>query len=154
MKTLGGRQKTARCRWVVCACALASTMVAASWARAAGESAVTVSVRVYNYAKVSRRVVGSAEREASRIFTAAGIETTWLDCLTSQAQVQSGPATAQRFTAADLGCDLPVRGAAVSLRILSSSMVPTKDFTDEMFGFATGSDLASVFYQRVIDVAW
>jgi len=35
------------------------------------------------------------------------------------------------------------------MECIRSSVVP-----DTMFGFATGSDMASVFYERVEDLAW
>jgi hypothetical protein len=155
MKTvLEKRKAAARRAWVVCAYALASALVVGSSARAEGESGLTVSVRVYNYAGVSKRVIGGAEREAGRVFTAAGIDMTWLDCLAPRAQVGSGPTLAETTNGASSDCDASVKGATVGLRLLSRSSNPSKDFSDEMFGFATGSDLASVFYQRVVDLAW
>jgi len=86
-------------------------MVVASSARAAGESEAMVSVRVYNYAKVSRRVIRGAERANGD----------------------------------NLDCDEPAKGVTLGLRLLSGSTIPGKDFSDEMFGFATGSDLATIF---------
>ena len=148
------RKTAARRAWVVCAYALAATLVVASSARAEGESGVTVRVRVYNYAKISKRAIEGAERETGRVFTAAGIDMTWLDCLAPRAQVGSAPTPAETTNGASSDCDAPVKGVTVGLRLLSRSSSPSKDFSDEMFGFATGSDLASVFCQRVVDLAW
>jgi len=155
MKTAGRRQAITACRgWMECLCALALAMLAAGSADAAGESGATVSVRTYNYAKVSTRVMRGAEREAGRVFTAAGIDTMWVDCLASEAGAGSRLGLAEPAGTANSDCSTRVNGVTVGLRLLSRSTIPSKDFSDEMFGFATGGDLASVFYQRVKDLAW
>ena len=155
MKTVGGKRRTAARRAVTdCSCALALAILMTSPANAARQSDLTISVRVYNYAKVSRRVLDGAEREAGRVLSAAGIDTRWVDCLAPQDQAQSGPESAEPAKEANSDCGTPERGATVGLRIINASTGRSKNFSDEMFGFATGSDLATVFYQRVEDLAW
>jgi hypothetical protein len=129
-------------------------MFVASSALAAGESDLTVTVCVYNYAKVSRRVLGGAEREASRVLNAAGIDMIWVEGIAPQAQAELGPAPTEPTREANSDCDAPERGVTVGLRILSGSTPPSKHFRNKMVGFATSGALASVFYQRVVDLAW
>jgi hypothetical protein len=151
MNTVSRRQKAAGSRvWVDCGCALALAIFVASSALATGEPDLTVSVRVYNYAKVSGGVLGGAEREASRIFTAAGVDTVWVDCPTSQIQVRS---TSYQLQEVEAPCPQPVSGADVDLRILPHLAPARHAFSDDMFGFADGSSLATVFYGRVEDLA-
>lgn len=49
-----------------------------SWAQTAGAAEITV--LLLNRAKVSRDVIGHAEAEAARIFSASGIRLRWVDC--------------------------------------------------------------------------
>ncbi|MFL6444189.1 MAG: hypothetical protein ACJ713_10270 [Candidatus Sulfotelmatobacter sp.] len=49
-----------------------------SWAQTAG--AAEISVLLLNHAKVSRDLIGHAEAEAARIFSASGIHLRWVDC--------------------------------------------------------------------------
>src|SRR5215467_6299922 len=44
-------------------------------------SSAILTVRVYNYARVSPAVLVSAEREANRILNKSGSPIVWLDCL-------------------------------------------------------------------------
>ena len=125
-------------------------MLMVNAALAAGGSDLTVRVLVYNYARVSNRVLGPAEREASRIFAAAGVDTRWVDCL---GQARFGGAPSPPARAANADCDGPVKGA-IPLRILLRSTPAHGAVPDALFGFANSSDLASVFYQRVEDLAW
>ena len=75
MKAEGRRQATAARRaWVDGSYALALAMLVATSALAATEPDLMVTVLVYNYAGVSSKVLGDAEKEASRVFTAAGVD--------------------------------------------------------------------------------
>ncbi|HXJ94593.1 MAG TPA: hypothetical protein VMT20_17235 [Terriglobia bacterium] len=148
MKTVGRRQ-TARRPWVLC-CALALAMLMPGSAGAAGVPDLTVHVRVYDYAGVSRGVLQGAEEEANRIFTAAGIETTWVGCPTTPVLVASRSPQAEEGTAE---CSAAIAGGDIVLRILPRSTPASQAFADTMFGFAEGTFLASVFYARVEDLA-
>jgi hypothetical protein len=150
METIGKRQATATRRaWVDGFCAVALAMFAANFGLAASEPDLTVRVRVYNYAKVSSAILSGAEQEASRIFTAAGVDTMWLDCPMTGIQPQTVSATAGQTEEINAGCDGLVTGATVALRILPRSTPASRAFHDTMFGFADGPALASVFYARV-----
>jgi hypothetical protein len=97
---------------------------------------------VYNYASVPGGTLALAEAEARRILGAAGVDSVWLDCFEPRGQFQSG---------ANQNCAGPLGGATVALRILPGS-TKEKDLSRETnWGFATGSDLASVFYGRLTD---
>src|SRR5579859_2191525 len=45
------------------------------------EQSPTFTVRVYNYVHASPATLAWAEREADRIFSEAGVQAAWLDCL-------------------------------------------------------------------------
>jgi hypothetical protein len=153
MNTVGRRQKTAQRRaWLGWRGALALAIVVASPAVAA-EADLTVGVRVYNYAQVPSGVLVHAEREASRILSAAGVNTTWLDCLNPRSEAQAGSTLGKLALETNKKCDEPERGAVVLLRIVPYT-APASAVPDTMFGFATGRDMASVFYERVKDLAW
>ena len=47
-----------------------------------------VTVRVYNYADASDRMVSRAPNEAGRIIGASGVAVAWLDCLAPQGELQ------------------------------------------------------------------
>jgi len=130
----------------------AGILLVANSALAAGEPDLTVRVRVYNYANVSSRVLSDSEEEASRIFMASGVDTTWVDCLAPQIHVQSAPA--DQAGKVNVDCAGPVTEATAVLRILPRSTPANRAFRDTMFGFATGRDMASVFYEHVKDLAW
>lgn len=83
-------------------------------------SSVSVTVDVFNDAATPRSVVEFAEQEASRIFIAAGLEMTWVDCLAKQENVLSA------------GCP-PSRGPThLNLRILPHG----KRVKEDSFGVA------------------
>lgn len=153
MKTAGRRQATAACHTLVDGFyVLALATFAANPGLAASQPDLTVRVRVYNYAKVSSGVLSDAESEASRIFTAAGVDTRWADCSMTRAPVQPMLAPTGQVAQAETDCDGPVVGATLVLRILPRSTPASRSFHDTMFGFAEGQWVASVFYARVEDL--
>ncbi len=125
---------------------------AAGLAGAIGVSDPTVTVRVYNYAKVPTRTLGGAEREAASIFAAAGVQTVWLGCLNAEVESQAAPVP--NDPARETKCEGGTTAATVDLRIL---LRPVPDSTaalpDMTFGFADGKSLASVYWERVQDLA-
>jgi hypothetical protein len=82
--------------------------------------AVSVTVGVFNDAATPRPVVEFAEQEASRIFRAAGLETTWVDCVARQENVPSA------------SCLAPQGPTHLNLRILPRG----KRGEDDSFGVA------------------
>ena len=139
--------------WVACSCAFVALLVAGS-AGAAEAPDVTVTVRVYNYAGASNLVLHGAEREVTRIFSAAGIDTRWVDC--SGTSVPARPVSAEAAVGAEeptTDCLTPVTGSGIVLRILSRTTPASKAFRDTMFGFAEGGFVATVFYARLENLA-
>jgi hypothetical protein len=60
----------------------------------------TITLRVYNYARVPRAVLITAEGETTRIFRKTGVETAWIDCRVSTVEPRT-PACEQPFSSSD-----------------------------------------------------
>ena len=107
-----------------------------------------ITVRVYDYARVSPGEMRRAEAEASGIFREAGVEMDWVDCPTSVAEAADYPA-----------CEPPAGARGVDLRILPKSMALRVKSGREQLGFALPSARAGfassawVFYHRVEELA-
>ena len=107
-----------------------------------------ITVRIYNYAGVSRGTLLGAEEESSRIFRKAGLEVAWLDCTAAHSPEEKHS-----------DCQTPVGAIAVNLSLLPPSMAGRFRRNKEEMGFAVVSRRAGsasdawVFYQRVEDVA-
>jgi hypothetical protein len=103
-----------------------------------------ITVRVYNFAQLSAKVLLEAEREAARIYRKIGVETVWLDCPLSLAEFQSYPACQQASGLNDF-----------VLRILPKVMAERLSFRGTTFGFALPCPpdepgcVANLFYHRV-----
>jgi hypothetical protein len=114
----------------------------------AAEASSAINVRVYDYAKVERRVLLEAEKEATRILDQAGITTMWLDCPLDPAEFEEHPV-----------CQQPLSPADIVLRFVPSSMEKGLPFDHTKVGFAfltkegPRGSLAGVFYQRIFALA-
>jgi hypothetical protein len=108
---------------------------------------LTLTIRVYNYAKVSAGKLRDAQNEASRIIGDTGVETVWLECPTSRRVSLSAQAGGQQE------CSGEALGATVILRVLNRSDYDSATFNREVFGYADGPALASVLYDRVASLA-
>jgi hypothetical protein len=103
-----------------------------------------VTVRVYNFAQISPKVLVEAEREATRIFRKVGVETLWLDCPLTLADCQTYPACQQASGLKDF-----------VLRILPKAMAERLSFRGTTFGFALpcppdeSGCIANLFYHCV-----
>ena len=101
-------------------------------------TAVSVTVGVFNDAAAPRPVVEFAEQEASRIFMAAGLEITWVDCVARQENMPSAR------------CLAPQGPTHLNLRILPRG----KKVKEDSFGVAflaedgTGTYI-DVFYDAI-----
>lgn len=108
----------------------------------------TLTVHVYNYARVPRGQLRNAESEAARIIGGAGVETIWFDCtLSSLAPLQT-----QRGPRPDCSWN-PGNGADATLRILNRSDYDGAALNQEIFGYAYSPLLAAVLFDRVADLA-
>jgi hypothetical protein len=101
-----------------------------------------ITVRVYDYAQVSRGTLTAAERAATGIFNAAGIELTWVNCVGSSQASHN-----------DLDCHHPLGNMEVVLRVLPRSTPVGAQFSGSVLGFSYGEAVASVFYDRIEDAA-
>ena len=98
----------------------------------------TLTVRVFNYAHVSVRMLSSAEREANHILSAAaGRQVIWLDCLGNAQDLQSR-----------VLCEMGWSPELPALRLLSGQV--TKQFQGLEFGFATVPVLATIHYENIV----
>ena len=112
------------------------------------EPNVKIIVRLYNYAQVPQPVLAGAQQEAAKVFRKAGIETLWLVCALTRAELEENPSCQQRSGPSDL-----------MVRILSRSMAASYHFPNKVFGVALMSGegapatIADLFYHRVEELA-
>ena len=109
---------------------------------------LTLTIQVFNYAKVSAGRLRGAEGEAARIIGEAGVRTVWLDCPTSGRVSLPAPGGDQQE------CSGEPLGATVILRVLNRSDYDGATLSREVFGYADGPALASVLYDRVAGLAY
>lgn len=92
-----------------------------------------IRVRVDNYAQASPGTMAGAEREASRILFAAGLQAVWLDCPVERS-----------LSAEQDPCQEPLEPTDIVLRVISNSI--QNKAQDAVFGFAVLPILASVYF--------
>jgi len=105
--------------------------------------AITIALRVYDYARVDRARMLGAETEATTILARAGVEARWVDCSTSKADLDNYP-----------DCQSPWQANDFVLKVLPKAMVDSKVIWQEAMGFSfrcdtLGTCSSSVFYDRV-----
>jgi len=126
---------------------LASSLLAAASADAPPESTANtlrMTVRVYNYAKISDGVLRKAKRQSDRIFSGVGIETSWLDCPISPELIPLNRSCSARPGPEDL-----------ILKLLPKSMSKKYGFKTGIFGFAlVPGHTINLFFARVLDLAY
>ncbi len=101
-----------------------------------------LTLRVFNYAQVSPLMLGHAQREASRVFTASGIETAWVECVTNPPD-----------PAVQAICRKPFSPERMIIRIVKQ-VTSSPGFTQKALGFAFGDAAASVIYDRIKRTVW
>ncbi len=108
---------------------LALTMSPAAFARTRttprGEAELEITLRVYNYAQVPASELAGAESGAASILREAGIETRWLDCPLSKAELKMNPV-----------CNHTAGPAKLWLKVLPESMFHRFGFSKTTMGFA------------------
>ncbi|HME00942.1 MAG TPA: hypothetical protein VKM93_26985 [Terriglobia bacterium] len=109
--------------------------------------AVTITLRVYNYAVMNRSQLLAAESEATAILGRAGLDARWVDCPTSSAEFTIYPDCQSTWQASDF-----------ALRVLPNTVVDSRAKWQEALGFmpdcgGVGTCTASVFYDRVNGLA-
>ena len=105
-------------------------------ALAGPKQATTILVLVYNYAEVPHAILTAAEREAFRIFGAAGVRVLWVDCLEKFPAIESKERCQRGWTPQTPG-----------LRLVSGHV--TSMYEDRELGFAAIPVLATVNYERI-----
>lgn len=146
------RRQSRSCWFALGLIAIVATAAAAklSGVPAAGPDAspgLALTIRVYNYARVSTGKLRRAQSEASRIIGAAGVETVWLDCTAPRLGSPLARGSRQQE------CRGEMAGATVILRVLSRSDYNSAALHQEVFGYADGSALTSVIYDSVAALA-
>lgn len=103
-----------------------------------------LTIRLYNYAKVSQATLRRAAEKARSIYEQAGIATEWMECRLSPSDPVKNPA-----------CKLYPGPAVLQLRILNRRMAEGAPVKGNVFGYALParegefSNVASVFFHRV-----
>ncbi|HTQ62185.1 MAG TPA: hypothetical protein VMI32_18315 [Candidatus Solibacter sp.] len=118
---------------------LSSTVPGARFA-SAQKLSPTIRVRVNNYTSASPAVLTGAERQATRIFGAAGLRLVWVDCPESHSHDLSQDPCQDALEATD-----------IVLRVVSESA--RNKFQDTVFGFAVQPVLATVYYEYPVRLA-
>ena len=112
------------------------------------ENPLVISVRVQDYAGVTRGVLAKAQSEATRIFRRTGIETSWIACAVPGREVESSPLCKTQPTATDL-----------FVRILPRKMAKKMMKHHSEFGIAATApgdgfgSRVSIFYHRADELA-
>jgi hypothetical protein len=157
-KAVGGGACAGACAaWAVVLALRATSSTGAQAARPGGsanrpttdnaQAGLTITLRVYNYAHVAPAQLSRAEEEATAILRKAGVETAWVDCPLSGADLKIYPACQERMGAADF-----------ALRLRPSARTPKAAQGDTLgsalacLPYQAGCS-AEVFCQRVADWA-
>ncbi len=90
-----------------------------------GKGKLAITLRVYNYAQVPASELARAESGAASILREAGIETAWLDCALSEAELKMNPV-----------CEPTAGPTELWLKILPESMAHRYGFSNTTMGFA------------------
>ena len=97
------------------------------------DTGAVLTVRVYNYAGMEKRILAEAQRQAASILNRAGAKTDWIGCAVSATQVRSEP-----------GCAKPLAGPEVVLKLLSHAMARKGKQPANTFGFAVPTSPAGL----------
>jgi hypothetical protein len=103
-----------------------------------------IGLRIYNYAHISQALLVRAEGEAAAILHRAGVETDWVDCPLSAAELDRFP-----------DCRQPMSSSDFALRIFPGAMTSKAPASGDALGFALpcatadAGCYANIFYDRV-----
>jgi hypothetical protein len=124
------------------AAALSASIAPAMDRQSAALAGYTITVRVYDYVRLDRRILSTAEAEVGGILEKAGVSVRWVDCPTSHAVLADFPE-----------CQTPPRFNDYFLSILSSQMTATQGNYEDAMGAADDSELgsrrAAIFFNRI-----
>ena len=108
---------------------------------------VQMTIRVYDYVRLSAAEYEPARRHADRSFARAGMDTRWLSCAPTPKETS------------DPGCKKAITPTDLVLRILPEDMAARVPLNGKVFGYAavpSGDDgfgtVASIFHHRVAEL--
>ena len=94
----------------------------------------TITILAYNMAEAPRDILRGAEREATRIFSQAGVGVSWFDCTAEHSVVGSQNVCQEGWGPVNIG-----------LRVLAKPTA-SRNPQGDRFGFAISPGLASMYY--------
>ncbi len=107
------------------------------------ESQTSLTVRIYNYARVSEQTLNGAVKQAQRVYRQAGIETEWTEC-----------ATTLEGASKHASCPNSTKSSTVAVNILPRRMAEREGFASQVFGAAIPeAGIAKIFFHRVEKLA-
>ena len=107
------------------------------------ESQTSLTVRIYNYARVSEQTLDETVKEAQRVYRQAGIETEWTEC-----------ATTLETASKHASCPNSTKSSTVAVTILPRRMAKRAGFAGQVFGTAIPeAGVARIFFHRVRKLA-
>lgn len=128
------------------AAALSASAAPAMDRQVSSPTAYTITLRVYDYVHLDRKILSTAEAEAAGILGRAGVSVRWVDCPTSHAVVADFP-----------DCQTPPQLNDYFLSILSNEMTATQGNSEDAMGAADDSDhgsrRAAIFFNRIDSLA-
>ena len=102
-----------------------------------------LTVRIYNYARVSEQTLDRAAKQAQRIYRQAGIDMVWTEC-----------GTTLEDASRHAGCPNSTKSSTVAVNILPRRMAERAGFADTVFGAAIPeAGIAKIFFHRVEKLA-
>ena len=135
-------------RWVLSVGLVLSIGLTGLSHTAAAESSqrsIAITIRVHNYAGVAPKKLAEAEEVATEIFQKAGVETRWVDIISTKENTQ---VSSQYYPA--------LTSTNIQLSILPSKMSGRLGFPDNVIGLAPDTDaqIIYVFEGKVETVFW
>ena len=135
-------------RWTLSVGLVLSIGLIGSSHTAAAESSqrsIAITIRVHNYAGVVPNKLADAEEVATEVFQKAGVETRWVDIISTTEDTQVSAPCYPALTSAD-----------IQLSILPSKMSGRLGFPNNVIGFAPDTDaqIIYVFESKVETTFW
>jgi hypothetical protein len=113
---------------------------------ASERSALTITVKIYDYTRADRKSLLKAENQAAAIFASANVNVNWVDCPTSHAVASEYP-----------NCTAVEEAQRYTLTLLPNKMVTSASKSQDSLGSvsdcSTGTCTASVYYERIAAAA-
>jgi hypothetical protein len=109
------------------------------------ERSIAITIRVHNYAGVAPKTLADTEEVATEIFQEAGVETRWVDIVSTRENTQVSSPYYPALTSAD-----------IQLSILPSKMSDRLGLPNNVIGLAPDTDaqIIYVFESKVETVFW